>query len=173
MNSLIRTNPSIPSNFISNFLDDDFFMPMSKVIDEFFRKDATFRDIFEPEIFTKSSYPKADVLETKNEITIICEIPGLKKDDIEISLKEKTDVEGYSIVEVSGNKQQIKEKEDTRYLYRELKHSQFCRPFYIKTDISDFETTSITFEDSILKIVIPKKPEQPKIESNTTKLRIK
>ena len=104
---------------------------------------------FGQDFYVKGSYPKVNILETKNSVVIEASVPGLKKEDINITLKDK-------FLTISGDSNQsLMQEEGAKYVMRELKKSKFQRTFSIG-DIINKEKITAECCDGILKIELPK-----------------
>lgn len=138
--------------------------------DRFF--DETFRGQF-PEIyksfgidpFSKSAYPKVNVLSFDDKVEIEAEIAGYSKDDISVQVEN-------NVLSIIGKASQLTEGTDKFvYLLRELKRSSFSRSFTLGDQL-DATNIEATFKDGLLKLVIlRKKPVVP--ESAVNKIPIK
>lgn len=138
--------------------------------DRFF--DETFRGQF-PEIyktfgidpFSKSAYPKVNVLSFDDKVEIEAEIAGYSKDDISVQVEN-------NVLSIIGKASQLSEGTDKSvYLLRELKRSSFSRSFTLGDQL-DATNIEATFKDGLLKLVIlRKKPVVP--ESVVNKIPIK
>jgi HSP20 family protein len=95
--------------------------------------------------------PPADLKETKDAHLISIELPGLAKDDVEITLQ------GDALT-VRGQK--IEESEDATCAYRvsERRFGRFERSFPLPLDV-DRNRIQAQFRDGVLKIVLPKRAE--------------
>jgi HSP20 family protein len=104
--------------------------------------------------------PAADLKETKDAHLLTIELPGLTKDDIDISLQGDTLI-------VRGQK--IEENEDASCAYRvsERRFGRFERSFPLPADV-DRSRIQAQFRDGVLRITEPKRAEamqrQSKIE---------
>jgi HSP20 family protein len=146
----MKTLPSVfkhRNNFVDSF---------DKVFDQLVAKSfPALTDEFGVDFFSKSSYPKVDVLDYKDKIKIISEIPGLTKSDIDIELKDE-------VLTISGKTNRAEENgTEGTYLYRELKHSAFRRSFTLGDNFKSKDIKA-KFKNGILNIEIPK--VTPKIE---------
>ena len=65
-------------------------------------------------------YPRIDMYETGDEIRVRAELPGLKKEDIDISLEGET-------LTIKGEKKQEKVSADANYFHCELGYGTFMR----------------------------------------------
>lgn len=94
---------------------------------------------------------KTDVRELEDGYEIIMDLPGFKKDEIEIMLEN-----GY--LNVSANKGLDKDESDKagKYIRRERYAGSMSRSFYVGDDITH-EDIHAKFENGILKLDVPKK----------------
>ena len=107
------------------------------------------------EFFEKNSYPKVDVIDYNNELTIEAEIPGLTKEEVAVDLEK-------DVLTISGSKNTKIDNESAKYIRKELKRSSFKRSFKLGKTV-DQKKIKADFKDGILKISIPKKEqEKPK-----------
>ena len=95
---------------------------------------------------------KTDVKELDHGYLLDVELPGFKKDEIEIQLQD-----GY--LTISANKQIEKEekKEKGRYIRQERYGGQCSRSFYVG-DIRS-EDIQAKYEDGVLRVQIPREEE--------------
>lgn len=91
--------------------------------------------------------PRMDLSEKDGNYYLTAELPGLKKEDIEIS------VEGEYLT-VSGKKEEEEEKETGEYHFKETKAGSFKRTFKLPGKI-DEEKVDATHKDGVLTVVIP------------------
>ncbi|OJF76431.1 MAG: hypothetical protein BKP49_06955 [Treponema sp. CETP13] len=126
---------------------------------------------------TGSSYaPKVDVRENEKAYIFDMELPGMTKENVDISLKDKVltinshkeeKLESADSDKKEKGKEVAKNDEQTReagerWLIRERTSSEFTRSFHLPKDV-DGENISATFKNGMLSITVPRKPEtQPK-----------
>jgi len=93
--------------------------------------------------------PETDVVETEREIRVVTEMPGLKRDDIEIDLEN-------NVLTVRGEKREERtEGEGGKYHLAERRWGTFTRSFVLPRDV-DSENISADFADGVLTVTIPK-----------------
>lgn len=93
--------------------------------------------------------PETDVLETEKEIRVIVEMPGLKRDNIEI------DVEN-NVLTIRGEKREERtEGEQGRWHLAERRYGTFSRSFVLPRDV-DAESIQAGFADGVLTVSVPK-----------------
>ncbi len=73
---------------------------------------------------------KTDVKETENEYIIQAELPGIKKDNINVELNN-------DYLTITANNDEIIEEEKDNYIRKERRTGRFQRSFYVK-NISHF-----------------------------------
>ena len=140
------------------FSHAELITPFDSLINDFFND--TFSELsktFGDDFFVKGSYPKVNVLDLKGKILIEAAIPGMKKEDITVELKD-------NVLTLSGNKRQNEEYSDSSFVRRELKRSKFQRSFALGDHLNQNDITA-SCEDGILTLEIPKiEPDQEKRE---------
>jgi HSP20 family protein len=93
--------------------------------------------------------PETDVVETEREIRVHVEMPGLKRDNIEV------DVEN-NVLTIRGEKREERtEGQDGRYHLAERRYGTFARSFVLPRDV-DADAIQAAFEDGVLTVRIPK-----------------
>lgn len=95
--------------------------------------------------------PSIDLIETDNEVVLKAELPGLKKDNIEITVTEDE-------VHLKGEKKEEMETKKENYLRKEICYGKFERVISLPAEV-DPEKVEAEFKDGILEIKIPKKEE--------------
>lgn len=101
--------------------------------------------------------PAVDVYEKGNEVIIEAEIPGVEKEELSISISENK-------VTIKGEVKREKEiKEEDYYLY-ERSYGRFQRTVELPTEI-DADKAKANYKDGILKVTLPKKKPEKKLET--------
>ncbi|HJC39965.1 MAG TPA: Hsp20/alpha crystallin family protein [Candidatus Intestinimonas pullistercoris] len=139
----------LPSIFSEN-LFDDFFN------DDFMRLPAWGRH--DP-LYGKrgKNLMKTDVRETEDTYEVDIDLPGFKKDEITVDLKE-----GYLTIQAAKGLDKDEQDKKGKYIRQERYAGACSRSFYVG-DIKP-EDVSAKYEDGILRISLPKagKKELPK-----------
>lgn len=104
--------------------------------------------------------PAVDVTETKSEIVVSVEIPGMDPKDMDISLSEGT-------LTIKGEKKQEKEEQEENYYLIERSYGSFTRSIPLSEEVES-EKISASYKDGVLKITLPKSDNTKK-----KKIRIK
>lgn len=113
-----------------------------------------FSDFFEesPEKEWATITPSIDLIDGKDKVTVNIEVPGMKKEDVEISLKD-------DLLTIRGEKKEEKEEqEETRY-YVERTYGRFLRTISLPSGVKADEVKA-TYKDGVLKIELPKAEEE-------------
>lgn len=95
------------------------------------------------------SLPKVDILDHDNDIEVQAALPGVKKEDLEVSFNNQT------ITIRTTTKEEKKEEEPGKYFRREISHGEFQRTLSLPDNI-DGDKAQASFKDGILKVTIPK-----------------
>ncbi len=95
--------------------------------------------------------PQMNVIESKENYKVQLLVPGLKKEDLKISI----DTEGNLVVEMSKQNKLEEKKDDSRYLRREFSVDQFRQTLMLPEDIHREQITA-KMENGILDIVMPR-----------------
>ena len=100
---------------------------------------------------------KTDVRETENTYEVDIDLPGFKKDEIDVDLKD-----GYLTIRSSKGLDKDQKDKEGKYIRQERYAGACSRSFYVGEVESD--QVSAKYEDGILKISVPKqaKKELPK-----------
>lgn len=118
----------------------------SDIMDEFFNDVVrTNRDSFVPGI---------DISETDNQFLISAELPGMKKEDIDISVDNGR-------LSISGERKFEKEEEGKTFHRVETRYGSFNRSFQLPDNV-DAESVKATYENGILNISIEKAEDKVK-----------
>lgn len=138
------------------FSRDEFLTPFDSFFDNVVNQICpSFGREIGVEFFGNNSYPKVDVIDYDDKITIEAEIPGLSKDEVSVDLEE-------NVVTISGLKHSHTEDTSLRYIRKELKRSAFKRSFKLGENLN-LKKVKADFENGILLVSVPKtEPTKPK-----------
>ncbi len=109
-------------------------------------------DFMAPFAGWKSDSFRVDVKDTGEGYELTADLPGMKKEDISLSYEN-------SYLTISANQQSEEESKDEagNYIRRERRMGSVSRSFYI--DNIDESKVSAEFRDGVLKVELPKLPE--------------
>jgi HSP20 family protein len=105
---------------------------------------------------TSAWVPPVDVLEQKDAIRIVAELPGVRPEDVQISLEA-------NVLTIHGTKQQIAEEQTERVHRYERTYGAFERTFTLPATV-DAANIKASYENGLLTVTLPKveqaKPRQ-------------
>lgn len=103
-----------------------------------------------------------DVYATENEVVVIASAPGLRAEDIEISINQGT----ITLTGKTPNVAQSEEAKHATWYLHELPHGSFSRSVTLPIEV-DAANADATFDQGILRLRLPKaeraKPKQIKV----------
>ena len=139
--------PSIfGENLFDEFFDDDFPMiPMRSIRNPLYGKNA-------------KNLMKTDVRETDNTYELDVDLPGFKKDEVQLDLKD-----GYLTISAAKGLDKDQEDKKGKYIRQERYAGACSRGFFVGEGIEPRDV-SAKFEDGILRVSLPKqvKKELPR-----------
>ncbi len=94
---------------------------------------------------------KTDIRETDEGYEVIMDLPGFKKDEIEVQLEN-----GYLTVSAAKGLDKDEADKKGKYICRERYAGEMSRSFYVGENILDTDIRA-RFENGILKLDVPKK----------------
>jgi HSP20 family protein len=97
---------------------------------------------------TSSWLPATDVFEDKDAVKIVAEVPGVRPEDVKISLEN-------NLLTIRGEKRQQAEEKTERVHRYERTYGTFERAFSLPTTV-DPEKIAASYADGILTVTIPK-----------------
>jgi HSP20 family protein len=95
--------------------------------------------------------PSVDIYESEGEIVLEAELPGMKRDDFEVSIEN-------NIITLKGERNFEKSEESDNYHRVERAYGSFTRSFSLPRSVSA-ENTKADFSNGILRVSLPKKEE--------------
>lgn len=104
-----------------------------------------------------------DMYQTDNDVVVKTSIPGLKPEEVDISITGDT-------LTIKGEHKEEKEAKEQDYFCKELRYGAFSRSVTIPVPVKA-EKAEATFENGMLTITLPKaeqaKPKQIKVKAKT------
>lgn len=94
--------------------------------------------------------PRMDVVDTEAGLEISVELPGLKEEDVKVT------VEG-DVLTITGEKKSESERKESDYRILERSYGEFARSFVLPRSI-DGSALKASMSHGVLKIVAPKRP---------------
>jgi len=95
--------------------------------------------------------PVVDISENSENFVIKADIPGVKKEDINIDINDKT-------LSIKGVRKLEKEESKDDYIRIERSYGEFSRSFSLPQNI-DTKNIKASYKDGILELTLPKKEE--------------
>ena len=136
----------MPSIFGNDFMDDFFVFPQER------KTTPT----------AKANLMQTDVKETETGYEVVIDLPGYRKENVNAEMKD-----GYLIISAATSTSDEEKSEDGKYIRRERYSGSCQRSFYVGEDITH-EDIKAKCENGTLKLDIPKKEAQPKVEQKKT-----
>ena len=133
--------PSIfGENLFDDFFDDDFMRSMWNRRNPLYGKHA-------------KNLMKTDVRETDTTYEVDIDLPGFKKDEIDVDLKD-----GYLTISATKGLDKDEKDKKGKYIRQERYAGALRRSFYV----GDIESKDVSakYEDGILKISLPKEAKK-------------
>ena len=108
--------------------------------------------------------PALDVHETDDHLVVTAALPGIKPDDVEITMVGQT-------LTLRGEFKAVEEVQREQYLYRERRYGTFNRTVQLPVRVEG-DRAEATFEDGVLTLRVPKaeevKPRQIRISAGSS-----
>lgn len=98
--------------------------------------------------------PSLDVYEENDSVVVKAELPGMKKEDVEVNLA------GANLT-IKGEKKEEKEVKEDDYYRRERSYGSFLRTVALPCEVKSDEIKA-SFKDGVLEIRMPKTEEAKK-----------
>ncbi len=109
--------------------------------------------------YGEKSLMRTDVKELEDTYEIDIDLPGFKKEDLQLELKN-----GYLTIRATKDDNNDQKNNEGKYIRRERFVGSCTRSFYIGKNVKQ-EQVHAKFEDGILKLTVPKENQQ-KVEEN-------
>jgi len=117
--------------------------------------DSLFNSFFNfPSIKTErccNFMPRVNIKDTKDDVTLTFELPGMEKKDIKVMVKD-------NVMTVSGERNLKSEDKDDGYVRSEISSGSFSRSFTLP-DTVDSEKVSADYKNGMLEVKLTKKEE--------------
>ena len=96
----------------------------------------------------KGRIPKVDVIDRESEIVIHAELPGVNKDDLDVSITENT-------ISIRATTKHEEREEKGEYFRREMSRGEFQRTIPLPVNV-DAENAKASFKNGIMELTLPK-----------------
>ena len=122
------------------FFDDDF----GNIFEGFFRPMASSLEDFEKEM-----RPATDIVERENDYLVTADLPGIKKENIQVTLDN-------GILTISAEtKEEKEEKKGENVVRKERRFGKYIRNVSLNHQV-DENKVEATYHDGVLELVLPK-----------------
>ena len=108
--------------------------------------------------FAKSGYPRIDIIDSSERMTIEASVPGLTKDQVSVEYAD-------NILTLSGASQNTRDEKTDNRVYRELHRSQFSRSMTLDSTLYDVDKIEAEVKNGLLTVTVPKlTPTEEKVK---------
>ena len=139
----------LPSIFGENMFDDFFSDPFGMMVPQ--TRDALYGK-------HAKNLMKTDIRETDTSYELDIDLPGFKKDEVSIDLKD-----GYLTISAAKGLDKDAEDKKGKYIRQERYAGACSRSFYVGEGVTE-EDIKAEFKHGILTLVVPKKEAKPAVE---------
>ena len=130
------------------------FPTVSNMMDDWFNNDLFLKPVTRTELF-----PAVNVKETDTEYILEFAVPGMSKEDFEISIDN-------GMLVISAEKSMETDESDDNYTRREFNYHSFSRSFWLP-EMIDEENIKASYENGVLTISIEKVKEIEEVNKKT------
>lgn len=106
------------------------------------------------------SFPAIDVAEHENEFVLLAEMPGVKKEDLKLTVENNA-------LTLSGVRKPYEIPQDARVLLNEVRVRDFSRSIEFPSDV-EVDKIAAELQNGLLRVVLPKaeeaKPKQIEVK---------
>jgi HSP20 family protein len=95
--------------------------------------------------------PSVDIYESKDQLVLEAELPGMKREDVEVSIEN-------NIITLRGERKFEKQEESDNYHRVERSYGSFTRSFTLPNTVTA-EGAAADFSNGVLRISLPKREE--------------
>jgi len=107
---------------------------------------------FDDEGIARGSWsPSVDIYENKDQIVLEAELPGMKREDFDISVEN-------NVITLRGERQFEKKDESDNYHRVERAYGSFTRSFTLPNTVST-EGATADYRNGVLRVTLPKREE--------------
>lgn len=102
-----------------------------------------------------SSKPAVNIREGEKSYTLELAVPGINKKDLKIEVND-------DILNISMERSEENNEEESGYRRKEFNYSSFCRSFYLPED-TNRDKIEASYKDGVLSVELQKSGEQAKL----------
>ncbi len=100
-------------------------------------------------LFSNDWMPSVDVFDSDNEVLVKADIPGLKKDEMDISVND-------DLLTIKGEKKMESKVNEESYYKSERFYGSFSRTIHLPSAVEE-DNVKATYKDGVLELHLPKK----------------
>jgi HSP20 family molecular chaperone IbpA len=143
----------------------DSFGEMRRLLDTFrANMEETLERVFPSQTSLPAlKQPRVDILDLGDALQVVADMPGVRKEDIEINLKPER-------LEISAESSTETERKEEDYTYRERGYASYRRVIDLPADVLP-DKAEASFKNGVLEVNLPKK--EPTELEKTTRVQIK
>ncbi len=108
----------------------------------------------------EEAIPSVDIFEEGDNVVVKAELPGIKKEDIDVSMTD-------NVISISGEKKKEEKVERKNYYREERSYGSFTRSFRLPAEVQT-DKAKASFKEGVLEIRIPKTEEAKKREKKVS-----
>ena len=97
--------------------------------------------------------PKVDVLDREKEVVVRAELPGVTRDDLEVTVTDST-------VTLKAQTEHEEKKEEGEYVRREMSYGKYQRTLELPHTVDEARARA-TFNDGVLELTLPRLEKTP------------
>ena len=127
--------------------EDSLYTPVRSLMDDFFNFPTRWDDLYLRDFDNLS----ANIWEEENKIYVKMAMPGVKKEDIKISVTGDT-------LSIEGESKQEKEEKEKKYFLKTFQSCSYSQSFNLPSLVNP-DGVEAKFEDGVLTITLPKAKE--------------
>ena len=143
----------------------DLLYNLERRMGKVFNEPLVWTDWAVPEVATAAWVPVVDIFEEPEHLRIVAEIPGVKAEDVKISVEN-------NVLIIQGTKEQVAEEKAEKVHRYERTYGAFERSFTLPATVNA-DAIKATYENGLLTLMLPKlekaKARQIKVEVTPTK----
>lgn len=98
-------------------------------------------------------FPKIDVIDREKDVVVRAELPGISKDNLDISLSDE-----YLSIQAETHEEK---KEEGEYYRSEIHHGTFSRTVHLPAPV-DGDKAEASFKEGVLEVTVPKIEQKEK-----------
>ncbi|MDH4189387.1 MAG: Hsp20/alpha crystallin family protein [Betaproteobacteria bacterium] len=125
------------------------FEPLNDLVDDLFKGFFVRPMVYEGEPRTALRM-KVDVVEKNGAYAVSAEVPGVKKEDLQVS------IDGAQVTLAAEVKREREVKADERVLHTERSYGKLSRSFTLPQEIDEAKVEA-KYRDGVLELTLPKK----------------